>query len=556
MKVLFRAGLLSLFFVFMLISPKLTSAAALDWAQTGEDGLGNINNGAIYALEEFGDYLYAGTWNLTDGAEIYRTSDLETWTQVNTSGFVGIPHSFIYDFQEFNSELYVSTYNALLGGAVFKTSNGTDWSQVSLNGFGDTNNKGIVKLYAGGGMLLAGTWNTVTGTELWYTTNGTVWTQTDSDGFGDANNAFIGNMVDFDSRIYVSTYNDTTGAQIWRKPLSGSWEQVTADGLGDANNICFYGMIELEDQLIIGSRNNNGAKFYTTTNGTAYTLNNTLDPAYTNIRDYTISDEGVLYSSVDNANGLAIFQVESDSFIAVSAAGFGEVTNILGSQFAIFEDNLMISTTKISGGAGEIWYVDISPEEEEELEITPSKIKGVKIPEKKRKVNSVRVKWTADANADKYYVKLMTNKKKKIKIFKKVTKTRKTVKNKTNKIYLKSNKPYKVKVRGVTNGGLKGKWSKIKKFRTKPAKVKELLATQNTTVGGADFSWKVVRGKDITYLIKIYDSYDNVLYNLKTEDTALVVPILNSGEIYKVKVRAIYNKNNKGKWSDIYTFLL
>ena len=57
-----------------------------------------------------------------------------------------------------------------------------------------------------------------------------------------------------------------------------------------------------------------------------------------------------------------------------------------------------------------------------------------------------------------------------------------------------------------------------------------------------------------TYMIKIMDGSGNVLYNLKTEDTLLTFPILVTGSTYQVKVRAKYNKKNKGKWSDIYSF--
>ena len=37
MKVLYRAGLLGLFFVFLLTAPKISSAATLDWNQSGDD---------------------------------------------------------------------------------------------------------------------------------------------------------------------------------------------------------------------------------------------------------------------------------------------------------------------------------------------------------------------------------------------------------------------------------------------------------------------------------------------------------------------------------------
>ncbi|MBU0732365.1 hypothetical protein KKC88_05815 [Patescibacteria group bacterium] len=167
------------------------------------------------------------------------------------------------------------------------------------------------------------------------------------------------------------------------------------------------------------------------------------------------------------------------------------------------------------------------------------------IPEKQRKAKTALVTWTADEEAVFYNLKLMTKNGKKIKTFKHISALKKQIPKK----YLITNKDYALKARGIDEEGGKLPWSDIKKFRTKPAKVRELIA-DNYTAMSVDLKWKYARGKSLTYKINIYDSQGNCRYKLETLSNYITLPILTRDNDYQAKVQAKYNKKNLGRWSD------
>ena len=171
------------------------------------------------------------------------------------------------------------------------------------------------------------------------------------------------------------------------------------------------------------------------------------------------------------------------------------------------------------------------------------------VPKKERKAKTALVTWTADEEAVFYKLKLMTKKGKKIKLFKNITVLEKQIPKK----YLTTNKAYSLKVRGIDEEGEKLAWSDIKKFRTKPSKVKEVIA-ENYTAISVDLGWKAARGKGLTYKIRIYDSQGNCRYKLETLSNNITLPILTRDNDYQAKVQAKYNKKNLGRWSDRYYF--
>ena len=177
-----------------------------------------------------------------------------------------------------------------------------------------------------------------------------------------------------------------------------------------------------------------------------------------------------------------------------------------------------------------------------ELDNIPVKITGVKVPDKYRKARQVKIKWTADKYAISYQVKLVGKAGKKIKLFN-VDQNKKVIKSK----YLHSNKAYKVKVRGVSANEEKGEWSKYKKFRTLPAKVKNLSisAITNST---ATISYNKVSGNIKKYVISLY--HDGELVSKYTNtDNSLLLEDLQSDTRYTVKIQAVYDKNNKSETS-------
>lgn len=174
---------------------------------------------------------------------------------------------------------------------------------------------------------------------------------------------------------------------------------------------------------------------------------------------------------------------------------------------------------------------------------------AVKVPQKHRKAKTALVKWDAQPEAVSYDLKLMTKKGRKIKVYKNVTGHKKQLRKK----HLITNKPYSVKVRGIDGDGEKLPWSGAKKFRTKPAKVRE-LAADNYTAISVDLRWNQARGKGLTYKIRLYDSQGNCRYELETASNCLTLPVLTHGNEYQAKVRAKYDKKNLGRWSSKLIF--
>lgn len=175
---------------------------------------------------------------------------------------------------------------------------------------------------------------------------------------------------------------------------------------------------------------------------------------------------------------------------------------------------------------------------------TPGAPSTLRVPKKYRKVRIVRLKWNSIPSADYYKLQLRTKKGKKIKTFKTITRTRKNLRKK----YTKSNKPYKFKVKACTSSGKCSSYSVYKNFRTKPARVKNVRL--DSYVGGSfTAKWDAVRGKGITYKIKLMKSNGKKIKIYKTKKLRKTIMYLTPGKTYKYKVRAKYNKYNRGRWS-------
>ena len=70
-----------------------------------DNGFGNAVNYFAWSMAVFGSYLYVGTYNDTDGAEVWRSTDGTAWNQVNTDGFGDLDNLAIYSMAVFGSYL-------------------------------------------------------------------------------------------------------------------------------------------------------------------------------------------------------------------------------------------------------------------------------------------------------------------------------------------------------------------------------------------------------------------------------------------------------------------
>ncbi len=177
--------ILSVSFVWVLVSAASTPLSTIGWKQVNESGFGKLQN--IGTLDTFNGLMYAGTWADTGNVpEIWRTNNGRTWENFSP-GFTPNTSS-IMDAQPFSNSLYIGTLsvgNNALGASIWR-SDGSNWEMIASDGFGDNNNLGIDSLFVYSNTLIAATVNYTSGVELWSSPNGDTgtWIQINTDGFG------------------------------------------------------------------------------------------------------------------------------------------------------------------------------------------------------------------------------------------------------------------------------------------------------------------------------------------------------------------------------------
>jgi hypothetical protein len=91
------------------------SSDGITWEQVVNNGFGDPTNGEVMRLVVFDNKIYAGTWSSTDthGAEIWSsaTGDLGDWTKVINNGSGNVNNSAILTMETFNGYLYAGTYS-------------------------------------------------------------------------------------------------------------------------------------------------------------------------------------------------------------------------------------------------------------------------------------------------------------------------------------------------------------------------------------------------------------------------------------------------------------
>ena len=204
-------------------------------------GFGSGENKSAECMCAYGANLYAGTYNLAVGCQLWRY-DGTNWTAV-VGGGAAMPAGFgsVNDFTArgmavFESSLYVGTPGG--GGCEVRRFDGTNWTLIvgpggpMPAGFGSANNTYAFSMTAYDSHLYVGTYNTVAGCEVWLY-SGTGWSQIvgqdpagtwgTGHGFGNSHNAAILQMGVFDSRIFFATQNMNQGCEIWSTKSATTW---------------------------------------------------------------------------------------------------------------------------------------------------------------------------------------------------------------------------------------------------------------------------------------------------------------------------------------------
>ncbi|MCX6295108.1 MAG: T9SS type A sorting domain-containing protein [Bacteroidetes bacterium] len=117
-----------------------SSADGTTWTENTNAGIGfsNPNNYQITAIGSLGGYIYAGTQNYIDGAQIWRSNDEITWDSVMQFSSV---EQNVTALNTIGSNLWVTTYTwGPQGEKIYKSANGTTYVNSNNNGFGYDNN--------------------------------------------------------------------------------------------------------------------------------------------------------------------------------------------------------------------------------------------------------------------------------------------------------------------------------------------------------------------------------------------------------------------------------
>jgi hypothetical protein len=96
---------------------------ASDWSLVVADGFGKAANVNIAALHTFDHYLYAATYNVESGMEVWRTPDGVSWDQVGFAGLGDSNNAGPYwgnSLTTFNDSLYIGVYNRASAGKVWQ----------------------------------------------------------------------------------------------------------------------------------------------------------------------------------------------------------------------------------------------------------------------------------------------------------------------------------------------------------------------------------------------------------------------------------------------------
>ena len=340
------------------------------WQQVNSNGFGDPQVGEVSAVETFNGYLYAGTHNpsdpaqLFDGAQILRSPGGTAWTPVTQPGF-GSSHDTrppaILDLTIFKGYLYASTGRGN-AAQIWRSADGVNWGRVVNAGFGDPDIVELTVMTEYGGWLYVGASKQDSEAQIWRTSTGdgtlSSWTQV---ALG-ADPAMVTGMVEFDGRLYAAVQSETDSpAQIWRS-YGGPWTTIVSDGFGDSSTTLTGGMAVFGGYLYVGAGNTEvGAQLWRSNDGENWSQ--AITPAFGDANNLKVEMVSVfqnqLYVSVKNeATGIEIWRsTNGTTWEQVNLDGFEDKNNTssnFSNTSAGFLGQLYVGTSNGLDG-GELW---------------------------------------------------------------------------------------------------------------------------------------------------------------------------------------------------------
>ena len=312
-----------------------------EWEQVVDNGYGNITNTSTRNLRVYQGMLYAGTSNINEGCQAWRTADGTTWEQIMEGGFGAVENQSMRSMVEYNGLLYVGLKNKTCGGEIHAW-DGNSWTQIVDGGITGPANTTIADLVPWRGLLYVFTWN-VDGFEI-YTYDGSSFDCIVGDGAPNpggldkpTNDGAMGVYV-YNDRLYVGTADYYQGADLYRTDDGLNWVKLAHNGLNDPMQMYFWRMMEYRGDLYVGTFRKD------------HWLKTILDePHLRGARLYRIDpDENIV--ELVGTNGL------------VMGGGFEDPQNYGIRTMNVFQDKLYIGTaqTFIWGArdGAEVWVLD------------------------------------------------------------------------------------------------------------------------------------------------------------------------------------------------------
>lgn len=384
---------LAVLFVLAVVISQHTALAlpAIGWerADSASDGFGDAGNTLISSLAVFEGALYAGTWNIDTGTQVWR-GDGSTWRRVAEPGFGDPKNVDIHCLVEFDGYLYAGTDNAGTradgydypgeGAELFRTADGEDWERVVGHGlagakgpgFGASENIEIHAIVEFQDSLYLAT-NNFDGCEVWRSGDGTDWEKvvgaglswTQAGGFGDASNVDGTSMCEFGDSLYLATWNDETGPQVWRTEDGVEWSQASA-GLGGPPNRMALAMAAFDGNLYVGTWSRDVAQIWRTPDGTGWeqmAADALREADADRVQSFFATDD-TLFVGVHSSRGMgSILSKYLDGSWGLVYTFNTEVTDQGFGAFALYEEALWVGTDNAEGS--QLWRFLWSADEEQ-----------------------------------------------------------------------------------------------------------------------------------------------------------------------------------------------
>ena len=238
------------------VAASLPASPPFIWRPSSVDGFGQGVQ-AVRALVEYHGRLYAGVAATATNPVLVWSHDLAgepfTWAPFSLPGFGG-PNAGVYAMAAFGDILYAGTDNATNGAQVWSSAGG-GWSHVADNGFDDAANTAIRALAVFKDRLYAGTSNSA-GAQIW-AYNQQAWSPVVTGGLGETQNVSVEAFAVHSGALYAGIRN-AQGAQIWRTVDGSDWQVVVHGGLGAATNVAVVALARYHDWLFAALENTLG----------------------------------------------------------------------------------------------------------------------------------------------------------------------------------------------------------------------------------------------------------------------------------------------------------